>query len=62
MEKAALSLLFDLLDRLLNEEAPCKGGQCKGHLNCEFGENGFGGETCAIEDVQGVVARIMCSK
>ncbi len=46
---------FDILNRLLDEVmklAPCKGGRCVGHMNCEFGENGCYGESCAIEDVQ----------
>lgn len=40
------SLLFELM-----KCAPCKGGICVGYQNCEFGENGCYGESCAIEDV-----------
>lgn len=46
------------LDRLLGallEAAPCKGGSCVGCMNCEFGENGCYGESCAIEDVQAAI-------
>ena len=46
---------FDTINRLLDEVmklAPCKGRGCVGHMNCEFGENGCYGESCAIEDVQ----------
>jgi len=46
-----LEELNRLLDLLIHA-APCKGGACIGHLNCEFGENGCYGESCAIEDVQ----------
>lgn len=46
-----LSELERLLDKLLLA-APCKGGPCLGHLNCEFAENGCYGTSCSIEDVQ----------
>ena len=47
-EKEQLSYL---LEKLQMTEAPCKGGPCLGHMNCDFGENGCYGESCAIEDV-----------
>lgn len=43
--------LYWQLDNLL-KEAPCKGGQCLGSQNCEYGINGCYGEECAIETVQ----------
>lgn len=42
-----LSLLLNKLMRC----APCNGGACVGSQNCEFGEDGNYGESCAIEDV-----------
>lgn len=51
MSNEDLTKLSNLLDSLL-EIAPCKGGACIGHQNCEFGENGCYGESCAIVDVQ----------
>lgn len=51
MEQKELQRLDDVLDKLI-KMAPCKGGACVGYQNCEFGENGCYGESCAIEDVQ----------
>lgn len=51
MSEKDLSQLDQLLCALLRA-APCKGGACLGHMNCEFGGNGCYGESCAIEDVQ----------
>lgn len=51
MEKKELDKLSDMLDDLM-KIAPCKGCACVGHQNCEFGENGCYGESCAIEDVR----------
>lgn len=51
MNEKDLRRLDELLD-LLIKVAPCNGGACVGHMNCEFGENGCYGESCAIEDVQ----------
>lgn len=51
MDDKELDELDNMLALLL-KMAPCKGGACVGHQNCEFGENGCYGESCAIEDVQ----------
>lgn len=51
MSENEINKLSDLLDTLI-KAAPCKGGPCVGYQNCEFGENGCYGESCAIEDVQ----------
>lgn len=51
MDNKKLEEIKNLLSELM-QDAPCKGGACVGHMNCEFGENGCYGESCAIEDVQ----------
>lgn len=51
MPKIDYTQLYIDLDNLINE-APCKGGPCLGHQNCEYGVNGCYGEECAIETVQ----------
>lgn len=50
MTKKNIEKLNDLLNELLTI-SPCRGKSCVGHMNCEFGENGCYGESCAIEDV-----------
>lgn len=54
MDKNRLEELKNLLSELM-KSAPCKGGVCVGHMNCNFGENGCYGESCAIEDVQNAI-------
>ncbi len=51
MNSEDLKKLDSLLD-LLIKAAPCKGKICIGNQNCEFGENGCYGDSCAIEDVR----------
>ena len=51
MTKDNYNQLYIQLDNLINQ-APCKGGSCIGHQNCEYGINGCYGEECAIEAVQ----------
>lgn len=51
MNEKDINKLSELLDSLM-QVAPCKGGPCIGYQNCEFGENGCYGGSCAIEDVQ----------
>lgn len=50
MNENDLNNLYSLLDALI-KCAPCNGGACVGYQNCEFGENGCYGESCAIQDV-----------
>lgn len=57
MSNEELDTLYNLLDGLM-KVAPCKGGACVGHQNCEFGENGCYGSSCAIEDVQRALSSI----
>lgn len=61
MNQKKLNKLSDLLDELLNA-APCHGGACVGYMNCEFGENGNYGSSCAIEDVQSALYTIEVEK
>lgn len=62
MVKEQFEELLSLLQELM-ELAPCGGtGPCVGHMNCEFGENGCYGESCAIEDVKNGIEAIMASK
>lgn len=58
MDNKKLLEINNLLNELINA-APCGGGPCIGHMNCEFGENGCYGESCAIEDVQEAIALMM---
>lgn len=39
----------------LKKYTPCHGGLCVGYQNCEFGENGCYGESCAIDDVMAAI-------
>lgn len=62
MSKEDFDTLLELLDNLMGL-APCGGtGACIGHMNCNFGENGCYGESCAIEDVKDGIVAIMNSK
>lgn len=61
MSNEKLDKLSSLLDELL-QIAPCNGGPCVGYMNCEFGENGCYGSSCAIEDVQNALYSVRCEK
>lgn len=61
MTKSEHIKLCNLLDKLM-QCAPCHGGQCLGHQNCVFGENGCYGESCAIEDVLDGIQYVLTDK
>ena len=54
--------LYNLLDDLMMSDAPCKGCGCVGHQNCNFGENGCYGDSCAIKDVADEIGRIVLTR
>lgn len=45
-----INVIYKILEGL-KQYAPCLGGICVGYQNCEFGENGCYGESCAIDDI-----------
>ena len=51
MTESEFDTLFQLLNKLRSETAPCRGGGCVGSCLCEYCVFGAYGDECAIDVV-----------